>query len=139
MRACATGATPAKKEQRVTLLATAGDRCSSTTMHRSTQATPAAPPRDGAFIGGGGADAARQLLSRGLASEYDPTGGQLQGASSPGGARASGSGAGSEQQPVKVKITDVAAFLMAPGPREGPVHCIITREKDSGIGMKNHK
>lgn len=78
----------------------------------------------------------RQLAARGLATEYDPTGGKLVGVHP---ASSSGSGSGARVEPVKVKITDLAAFLMQPGPREGPVQCLITREKDTIVGMKNHK
>jgi hypothetical protein len=86
---------------------------------------------------------------------YDPTGGRLAGrpgaaggASSGGGggsASASGSGSGSggggaaAVQPVHVRITDVSAFLSQPGPREGPVQCFISREKDGGVGPKSHR
>jgi len=87
-------------------------------------------------------DAERQLLARGIATSYDPTGGQLQGSVHPAGSNGSGAGThssgGGRAEPVKVKITDVAAFLMMQGPREGPVQCLITREKDSLVG-KNHK
>lgn len=82
----------------------------------------------------GSSDAERQLAARGLAPVYDPTGGKLQGPVHP----ANGS-SGGKVEAVKVKITDIAAFLMQQGPREGPIQCLITREKDTVVGMKNHK
>jgi hypothetical protein len=77
-------------------------------------------------------------MARGISAVYDPTGGKLQGPVHPATSSSGGGGGSSKVEPVKVKIADVAAFLTAPGPREGPVQCLITRERDSLVG-KNHK
>ncbi|GBF90909.1 hypothetical protein Rsub_03764 [Raphidocelis subcapitata] len=75
-------------------------------------------------------DAQRQLMARGLAAVYDPTA---------GAATAGGGGGGRDAAPAKVVVTDAAAFILTPAPREGVVQCVIMREKDGVVGMKNHK
>lgn len=104
-------------------------------------------------------DAERMLAARGLCAVYDPTegppahsnagavGGGAGGASGspcgrpPSGGRAQHGAAADAWLPAKVRLApDVGAWLMDPAPRGGGVvQCIITREKDSVLGMKDHK
>jgi hypothetical protein len=72
-----------------------------------------------------GGDAQRQLMARGLAAVYDPTAGAA--------------GGGRDAAPARVVVTDAAAFVLAPAPRAGVVQCVIVREKDGVVGMKNHR